>query len=162
MLRETQILSGRLVKIIEEHADELTRGTVKKLQSSPRTRSYSRLPHDELYYRVHEVYQNLDRWLWDKTDHVIQAWYNQLGKKRFDEEIPLGEVLWGLVLTKYHLLDYLRASAPADSAMELYRQQEFDRLIGQFFDRAVCYAAEGYEREAHLLGGNDSTATLEH
>jgi hypothetical protein len=29
--------------------------------------------------------------------------------------------------------------------MELYRQQELDRLIGHFFDRAMCYAAEGYQ-----------------
>ncbi|HTU35429.1 MAG TPA: hypothetical protein VMF66_16620, partial [Candidatus Acidoferrum sp.] len=34
----------------------------------------------------------------------------------------------------------------ADSAVELYRQQELDKLVGHFFDRAMCYMAEGYER----------------
>ena len=51
----------------------------------------------------------------------------------------------------------IRASAPADSAVELYRQQELDRLIGQFFDRAVCYAAEGYQRDASLRAEHAAT-----
>jgi hypothetical protein len=38
----------------------------------------------------------------------------------------------------------------ADSALELHREQEIYRLIARFFDRAVCYAAEAYEREASL------------
>jgi len=32
--------------------------------------------------------------------------------------------------------------------LELYQQQEFDRLIGNFFDRAICHTAEGYEHHA--------------
>jgi hypothetical protein len=146
------MLSDYLIRIIESHAEELTRGAVKKLQSSPRTRSYHGLCHDELYRRVYAVYHDLGSWLEKKTDHAIRAWYNELGEKRFEEGVPLGEVLWGLVLIKYHLRDYIGASGLADSAMELYRQQELDRLIGQFFDRAVCYTAEGYQHEASLRG----------
>jgi hypothetical protein len=37
-----------------------------------------------------------------------------------------------------------------DSALELHREQEIYRLIGRFLDRAVCYAAEAYDREASL------------
>lgn len=36
------------------------------------------------------------------------------------------------------------------SALALYQEQEIYRLIGCFFDRAVCDAAEAYEREASL------------
>jgi hypothetical protein len=142
------MFSDSLVKIVESHAEELTRGAVKKLQSNPRTQSYHGLRHDELYQRVYAVYHDLGGWLGEKTDDAIQAWYNELGEERFREGIPLVEVLWALVLTKYHLRDYISTSGLANSALELYRQQEIDRLIGQFFDRAVCYAAEGYQREA--------------
>jgi hypothetical protein len=142
------MLSHSLIRVIESHAEQLTRGAVEKLQSSPRTESFHALSHDELYRRVYAVYHDLGSWLGEKTDHAIQAWYNELGGKRFREGVPLAEVLWALVLTKYHLRDYIGASGLADSAMELYRQQELHRLIGQFFDRALCYAAEGYEREA--------------
>jgi hypothetical protein len=146
------MLSDLLIRIIESHAEELTRGAVKKLQNSPRTRSYHGLRHDELYRRVYEVYHDLGSWLGEKTDRAVRTWYSELGEKRFQEGIPLGEVLWGLVLIKYHLRDYIGTSGLADSAIELYRQQELDRLIGQFFDRAVCYTADAYQREASRHG----------
>jgi hypothetical protein len=60
----------------------------------------------------------------------------------------LSEVLWALALTKQQLIDDLDACTIADSAMELYRRQELDRLIGHFFDRATYYTAVGYERVA--------------
>jgi hypothetical protein len=52
-------------------------------------------------------------------------------------------------MTKERLLEYLRACGLVDSAMDLYQQQEFVRLIGHFFDRALCYTGEGYEWQAH-------------
>jgi hypothetical protein len=48
------------------------------------------------------------------------------------EGIPLAEVLWALALTKGCLLEYLGAYGLADSAMELYQQQELDGLTGHF------------------------------
>jgi hypothetical protein len=85
---------------------------------------------------------------WEKSDQAVQARFSELGERRCQEGIPLPEVLWALVLTKDRLLEYLGAYALANSAMELYQQQELDRLIGHFFDRAVCYTAAGYERQA--------------
>jgi len=76
----------------------------------------------------------------------VQERFNDLGERRCEEGIPLAEVLWALALTKDLLFEYLGAYGLADSAMELYQQQELDRLIGHFFDRAVCYTAAGYER----------------
>ena len=65
------MLSDRLIKIVQSHAEELTRGTVRKLQSSPHTRSYHGLSPDELHRRVFEVYHDLGRWLLSSTDHEI-------------------------------------------------------------------------------------------
>jgi hypothetical protein len=148
MANSATMLSDRLIRIIERRAEELTRGVVEKLQSNPRTPSYHRLLRDELYERVYAVYHDLGAWLREKTELAIQAWYHDLGRKRIDEGIPLAEVLWALVLTKYQLRDCISTSALADSAMELYRKQEIDRLINEFFDRAACYTAEGYEAQA--------------
>jgi hypothetical protein len=147
-LNQNKHLSDRLIRTIESNAEELTQGTVKKLQSSPRTGAYHKLSHTELYNRCYEIYHNLGLWLWEKSDQAIQARYNELGEKRFAEGIPLAQVSWALVLIKERLLEYLGGSGLGDSAMELYQQQEFVRLIGHFFDRALCYTAEGYEGQA--------------
>jgi hypothetical protein len=167
-MRQSQHLSSQLINIVECHADKLTRDTVQNLQTNPRTPSYNKLSYSELTYRVNEIYQNLSRWLCDKTDPVIRSWYSELGEKRFKEGIPIQEVLWALVLTKHQLTDYLDAYALADSAMELYRQQELDRFVGRFFDRATCYAAEGYAHAANLNGrqneggANENSAQYHH
>jgi hypothetical protein len=146
-----------LIRAIESNAEEFAHSTVKKLRSSPRTESYHKLPDKDMYDRCYEVYRHFGRWLWEKSDEAIQARFNELGEKRCREGIPLAEVLWALVLSKDRLLEYLGAYALADSAIELYQQQELDRLIGHFFDRAVCYTAASYERQASekMTSGED-------
>lgn len=141
-------LSDRLIQIIESNTQELTQGTVKQLQSSPRAQAYHKLSYGELHDRSYEVYHNLGCWLREKSDRAVQTWYNELGETRCQEDIPLAEVLWSLVLTKDFLIEYLGACYLVDSAMQLYQQQEFDRMIGHFFDRVFCYTAEGYGRRA--------------
>jgi hypothetical protein len=162
MVRETNSLAGRLIALIESHAEELTRGTVQKLQANPHTPSYRNLSYNDVYGKVFDVYNNIGRWLLEKTDRAIQTEYNELGERRLKEGIPLSEVVWALVLTKRHLHMYVSAWAFADSAVELYRRQEFDRMIGQFFDRAICYTVEGYEhmRESDLA--KDHVGAHEH
>jgi hypothetical protein len=90
-----------------------------------------------MYNRIYEIYHDLGRWLWEKSDQSVQERFNVIGERRCEEGIPLAEVLWALTLTKGRLLEYLGAYALANSAVELYQQQELDRLIVHFFDRAV-------------------------
>jgi hypothetical protein len=142
------MLSFRLVKAIESHAEQLTRGVVHDLQTNQRTPMYHTVPAEELHHRAHAVYSNLGRWLGEKTDQTIEAFYGELGKKRCAEGIPLCEVVYALLLTKYHLRDYIRTSGLVDSAVELYQEQELQRLVGHFFDRAVYYTVKSYECEA--------------
>ena len=138
--------SSRLISLIESDAAELTKRTVETLQTSRHTPSYRHLAYRDLYAKAFDVYHQFGRWLLENTDAAIQTRYQDLGEQRFHEQIPLSQLLWALVLTKNHLRRHLSAWALADSAVELYRQQELDRLVSQFFDRALCYAAEGYER----------------
>lgn len=145
---QSRNLSGRLIKIVEGNAEILTQSVVQALQASPLTSSYHRLLYHDVYDRVYAIYHGLGLWLWGKSTPAIENWYRELGAERREEGIPLGQVLWALVLTKNHLISYLDAYSFADSAVELYQKQEFDRIIGHFFDRAMCYAAEGYERAA--------------
>lgn len=145
MTQVTHSFAGRLIALIESHAEQLTQTSIDQLRNNPRTKSYRQLSPTELYKRVYDVYRDLGVWLLEKTDDAIQSRYNELGQRRFWEHIPLDEILWGMVLSKRHLRNYLAAWAPADSAVELYRLREFDNLVAQFFDRAMCYTAEGYE-----------------
>jgi len=142
------MLSARLVKLIEDHAEQLTAGLVKDLQNNPRTPAYHKLSHQELHRRTYEVYRHLGEWLGHKADDRIEASYRELGQERHAETVPVNEVVYALILTKYHLRDYIRAAGLVSGAVELYQQLELDRLVGQFFDKATYYMVRGYEHAA--------------
>jgi hypothetical protein len=142
------MLSARLVRMVEDHAEQLTRGLVHHLKTHKQTPHYHDLPDDELYRRIYEVYRNLGEWLTYKSDETTKITYVELGKRRFAESIPLSEVAYALILTKRHLWDYIQYAGLLDSAIELYQEQELHRLLGQFFDRAIYSAVCGYEHAA--------------
>ncbi|MGH9360114.1 MAG: hypothetical protein ACRD22_09065 [Terriglobia bacterium] len=153
------MLSDRLIKMIENHADQLTLGAVEKLRTSPHTPSYQRLSRDDVYQRVYKVYHDLHRWLSEKTDDALHQWYDELGETRFNQGVPLSEVIWALILTKYYLRDYIRIYGLADSVLELHQQQELYHLLDYFFDRAVLHAALGYERTAAVYKEDHALAS---
>ena len=142
------MLSDRLVRMIEHHAEELTRALVDDLQSNPRTASYHRLSREAIHDRTYHVYKDLGLWLNSKAEEDIEASYTELGKEREAEGIPISQVVFALTLTKYHLRDYIRAAGLVDSAVELHQEQELHHVLGQFFDKAIYYTIRAYERAA--------------
>lgn len=150
------MLSARLVRIIEDHAEQLTRGLIGVLMSNSRTRHYHYLTREELHVRIYDVYRNLGQWLNDETESAIESSYTQLGKKRFAEGIPVNEIVYSLGLIKNHLLEYIHFSGMADSAVELHGDRELQRLVGRFFDKAVYYTVKGFEQEAGWQHPNSS------
>jgi len=140
------MISARLVAMIEDHAEQLTGGLVGTLQRHPRTSGYHRLARSELHDRAYDVYHNLSKWVVRGSESDVESSYAELGRRRAQEGIPLSQVLFPLLLTKDHLLDYVRTSGLSDSALDLYQELELVRVVGQFFDRATYHAVQGYER----------------
>ena len=144
------MLSIRLVHMIEDHADELTRGVIRSLQSDPRTPHYHQLTYEELHYRTFSVYHNLGHWLSRNSEEPVETAYSDLAKRRFAEAVPLHEVVFALLILKHHLRDYVRSTGLMDSAMELHQELELQRLAGDFFDKAIYYTVRAYEQEAEF------------
>jgi len=142
------MLSVRLVQMIEDHAEELTREVVKDLQTNPRTPHYHHLTSEELHSRTYSVYKNLGHWVSQKSEEPIEANYSDLAIRRYGEGIPLAEFVFALISTKNHLYAYVRAAGLTDSAVELHQERELRRQVGYFFDKAIYYAVRAYEREA--------------
>jgi hypothetical protein len=142
------MLSARLVRMIEDHAEQITHSLLTDLQSNPRTPTYNGLSRNELHNRIYEVYRNLGRWLTHESAEAVETAYKELGKMRFAEDVPLSEVVYALILTKSHLRDYIRSSALLDSAVELYQEKELQELIARFFDQAIYFTVQAYMKEA--------------
>jgi hypothetical protein len=139
------MLAARLVRRIEDHAEEITRAVLKDLSTNPRTPAYHRLSLEELHDRVYDVYHHLGRTLGEESEEAIEAAYGELGRRRFGEDVPLHEVVYALILTKYHLRGYIRSSGIVDSAVDLYQEEDLHIRVGRFFDKAVYFTVKGYE-----------------
>ncbi len=142
------MISARLVAMIEDHAEQLTSGLVRTLERHPRTSGYHTLLHSELHDRAYDVYHNLSKWVSRGSESEVEASYADLGRRRRQEGIPLDQVVFALLLTKDHLLEYVRTSGLSDSALDLYQELELHRMVGQFFDRAIYHTVLGYEQAA--------------
>jgi hypothetical protein len=144
------MLSARMLRTIEDHAEELTKVVLRDLETNPRTPSYRSIPDDELRRRVYDVYHNLGRWLGEKNEEPLEASYGRLGRTRCREGVRLSELVYALMLSKEHLHEYIRMAGLIDSALELYGEEELAFLCGRFFDRAIFYTIRGYESEAAI------------
>jgi hypothetical protein len=143
------MLSGRLVQMVEDHAEQLTQSLTIDLKENARTPEYRKLPDSEIHDRVFKVYHDLGEWLGTEGEIQVEAYHTRLGKRRADEGIPLSQVLYALIRTKKHLIAYVRRAGVFDSAMDLYQFQEFRRLVDNFFDKAIYYTTRAYEHEQH-------------
>ena len=142
------MISSKLVAMIEDHADQLTAGLVGDLQRHPRTEAYHHLARAEVHNRAYDVYRNLGKWVTRGSESEIESSYTALGHRRFQEGIPLSQVVSALILTKDHLVSYVRTSGLSDSAIDLYQELELLRVVAQFFDQAIYHTVQGYERAA--------------
>ncbi len=139
------MLLPNLMKMIESHAEELTNEVLSDLGRNPRTPYFHKIPPEEMRRRIYDVYHNLGRWLAEKNDARIESAYNELGRRRRAEGIPLNEVVCAVILSKEHLWDYIRRNQGLHSAVELYQEEELIFMLGRFFDKALYHTVKGYE-----------------
>jgi hypothetical protein len=140
------MIAVRLVRLIEQHSDELTDGLLKKFHASPHTAELRKVPAHELRQRSHEIIRNLSDWLLSKSDADVECRYREIGALRAAQNVAFSDVCWGIFLTKEHIWGFLQREGFLRGALEIYGEMELLRLLDQFFDRAVCYCAEGYEK----------------
>jgi hypothetical protein len=140
------MIALRLVHLVEAHSDELAQGLIEKFARSSRTSDMRKVPPAELRNRVFELLHQLGEWLLTKTETDVESRYLDIGRRRAAQGVALSDYCWAIVLTKEHLWEFLQQQAFMINPVELYGEMELLRLLDQFFDRALCYATEGYEQ----------------
>lgn len=141
------MFSYRLVRLIESHADELACALEERVQDNSQVSHFRNLPTHELRERVYEIYRHLGEWLLGKNELDIEHRYREIGARRADQRVPLSEVVQAIVLTKENLWEFLKSEAVMDRAVEIMGELELLQMLEMFFDRAIYYAALGYEEE---------------
>ena len=140
------MLAYRLVRLIETHSDGLASGLLQKVQNSDIAAEYAHVPPNELKDRVYEIYRHLGDWLLGKSEFDIEKRYTEIGVTRAQQQVALSGLIWVIILTKENLWEFLKKESVLDRPAEVFGELEMLQLLDTFFDRALYYAAIGYER----------------
>jgi hypothetical protein len=142
------MLAYRLMRLIEAHSEPLASGVVEKLESCEKCKSFGDAATHELKARVTEIYSHLGEWMLGKKESDIDRRYRAIGRRRAEQDVPLSQLIWAIALVKENLVEYLQKQTGELKPFEVLGELEMMQLLEQFFDRAVYYAAIGYE-EVH-------------
>jgi hypothetical protein len=150
------MFSYRLVRLIESHADALASTLEERVQGNSQVSHFRDVSTQELRQRVYEIYGHLGEWLLGKNELDVEQRYREIGSRRATQKVPLSEVIQAIVLTKENLWEFLKSEAVADRAVEIMGELELLQMLEMFFDRAIYYAAVGYEDEVAGVARKES------
>ena len=124
--------------------------------------AFRRLNAADVETRVSALFYNLGKWIGDADENAVTAEYEDMGRMRFRQGVPVSELVYALLIGKHHLRRHIRDHGLVDFAgdrivpvellpVELHSIQELNYQVGEFFDRALYHLARGYEQEAAAL-----------
>ena len=140
------MISQKFVELIERHAEKISRQWVEDVGQNVNTPFYHTIDRDKLGERGQVMYKNLSNWLAVSTPkEMIADFYRKWGRERFEEGIPLSQLVYAFILFRRHLWLFILHSGFFDTAIELLRALELNNRVILFFDRALHNIVMGYE-----------------
>ena len=141
-------VAHKLVEMIEKNADELTKNWLHNVKNHSSTPTYAKYGDEgELYKRAFRVFSQLSKWISrDTSSEEVKTYWTSLGRQRRKEGFCLSEVVLAIVMVRQELWRKVQSEGLLDTAYDLYQAMELSNRVVLFFDRAVFYAAVGYER----------------
>jgi hypothetical protein len=149
----------RLVRLIETNSNALAACLLDRVQNSEATPDYGRVSTEDLKDRVYEIYRHLGDWLMTKDELDLEQRYLRIGATRARQDVPFSQVAWAIVLVKDNLWEFLKREREMDRPVEVFGELEMLQLLDHFFDRAIYYAAQGYEKTRAAMELENARAT---
>lgn len=153
------MISAKLIELIENHAPRLSDDITQDMLSNDRTRAFRKVKRDDLEARIFVLLQHLGNWIGDPKSERVEAAFEEWGRRRFGQGIPLSEIVYAIIILKQHLRRYIRDNGLVDASfphiegdyvlpMHMQSLQELNATVGAFFDEALYHLARGYESAA--------------
>jgi len=151
--------SAHVIELIEIHADRLTNEVARNLVGHARTTGFRRVRADELEQRIFQILHELGTWIGSPKSERVQAEFSDWGRRRFEEGIPLSEIVYAVLLLKGTLRRYIRDNGLVEESMSrvygdevlpvhLHGLMELNSQVNEFFDEAIYHLCAGYETAA--------------
>ncbi|MCX7635510.1 MAG: hypothetical protein N2Z74_07180, partial [Syntrophales bacterium] len=140
------LLSDRLVEVIEENAVIITKRWMEEALVHPSTAGWRHFDQTILREEIGRILSQFGHWLGGRyPDEEIRDYYMAFGRESRRRGVALSHVLSALSLVKKHLWEFALAQGMWRKTLDIYMTLELDRRIVIFFDKAAFYTARGYE-----------------
>ncbi len=140
------LISDALVRLVEEHAEEISRRWLAVVRGGTTTPTYALLAPGVVQEKALTALSKFCSWLSGKEhEDELAAFYRLLGRQRREQGFALHEVLSALVLLKREIWSFIGQREALVGLLEVYRAMELSQRVGLFFDHALYHTARGYD-----------------
>lgn len=147
------MIAARLLTRIEENWEKIARAVINARNTDPNLPHYRHLSDPEIRERVQDLTSNLGIWLTAKDESKLASHFEQLGRTRHNDGLPLHEVIQKLNTIKRAIRAYASEQNYALSAVEIYDELELLRSMAAYFDFVIYRVAKGYEEGLRFKSG---------
>ena len=130
--------AAEIIQVIGRGAERFFNGLLQEMRSSLGTSYFRRLSNEEVAHRMTVVYKGLESWLTAHNEAAVHNAGKDIGKRRFNDSIPLGQVVLSLVIEERYVRKYF-----ADQNVPL--DDEWSNVISEYFQKLIYSSAQGYE-----------------
>lgn len=153
------MISAQLIELIEIHADRLAKDVARDLMTNARTPAFRQVRSEDLERRIFQILHDLGTWIGEPKNARVAVEFSDWGRRRFDQGIPLSEIVHALLVLKSTLRRYIRDNGLLEEAVpgvigdyvlpiHLHGLMDLNNQVSLFFDEALYHLARGYEAGA--------------
>lgn len=145
------MLYQKYIRLVEDHAEQLTRKWSTEVRNNPSTPGYKNIPQQHLDERVYDVFRRLGVYLMEDEPDFKQTaeHFIKLGRERACEGMKVSEVIYALILERVVIWNFIVEEGLISNALDLHEALGFYMKINNFFDKAEYFIAKGFE-SVHL------------
>src|SRR4051812_26166042 len=139
------MICARQVHEIERHWSDIADRTVQHLDAELTPYYAHKIPAALVRERVEDLLGHLSNWLSSADDERVAQKYEDVGRQRASEGIPLHEFVRVLQVIRHMALNYSLEHDTLDDRFAVYVESDLALRIANFFDAATFHAVRGYE-----------------
>ena len=139
------MLSTKLVHLIERNWEEIATRLIASIRANAETPYLAARPDIELREWCRDILENLGSLLVSTRTQDIKQRFEAIGRRRFEESIPLHEAVLRFQLLHEKIVGFIHEQGFAMTALHLYAEEELEMRICTFFDAMVYGLVRGYE-----------------
>jgi len=140
------MVSNKTIRLMESHEEEISQTLLRSIRHHPEMANLGKLSEMELRESASDILRNLGHWLAHGHEEELAPVYENLGRLRFEQGIPLDEPVRAVCLLKEKMMDFVDEQGSGQDYLALYAEEQFERRIGRFFDLLTIHLVRGYQK----------------